>query len=177
MLEWHMQNGNVSLIEPKLFLGGCDVLQAFGNAFIREFGIRLIVSCAQEIEYSVESIPILRVPLQDRETQKLWPDILIASHAIEAAHNAGGAVLVICAAKVSRSAAVVLFHLMRTQKLTLDEAFDKVAARRKCINPNPGFVDQLRAMQQHLRCPSECQIELRPIPKHLINFDDEDRII
>ncbi|KAJ7490829.1 protein-tyrosine phosphatase-like protein [Mycena latifolia] len=53
-------------------------------------------------------------------------------------------VLVHCHAGMSRSASVVIAYLIREQGMSYDEAAQFVWARRKCIAPNPGFVEALR---------------------------------
>ncbi|XP_050678427.1 uncharacterized protein LOC126974788 [Leptidea sinapis] len=55
-----------------------------------------------------------------------------------------GNVLVHCHFGVSRSATLVIAYIMQKYKLNYDQAFNFVRQRRKFINPNPGFVNQLR---------------------------------
>ena len=61
-----------------------------------------------------------------------------------------GAVLVHCAAGVSRSATLVLAYLMRRMGWQYLQAFGFVQQRRPYIRPNPGFVLQLQAYQLYL---------------------------
>jgi hypothetical protein len=58
---------------------------------------------------------------------------------IDGAVSAGGRVFVHCMAGVSRSATVVLAHLIARRNMLLDDAVAHVKSRRKCIMPNPGF--------------------------------------
>ncbi|KAL1915323.1 uncharacterized protein VTP21DRAFT_6781 [Calcarisporiella thermophila] len=67
---------------------------------------------------------------------------------IESAIKAEGTVLVHCMAGISRSATVVIAYLMKSQKLTLEEAYDTVRAARSVICPNPGFYQQLRVYEE-----------------------------
>lgn len=55
-----------------------------------------------------------------------------------------GVVLVHCNAGVSRSASVVIGFLMCQEKMSFDEAFSAVKAARPYIQPNPGFMNQLK---------------------------------
>ncbi|XP_023939014.2 uncharacterized protein LOC112046561 [Bicyclus anynana] len=55
-----------------------------------------------------------------------------------------GNVLVHCHFGVSRSATMVIAYVMEKYKMTYDRAFHFVRQKRKFINPNPGFVAQLK---------------------------------
>lgn len=59
-----------------------------------------------------------------------------------------GNVLVHCHFGVSRSATLVIAYIMEKYRLTFEQAFTYVRARRRFINPNPGFVSQLRDYQR-----------------------------
>lgn len=59
-----------------------------------------------------------------------------------------GNVLVHCHFGVSRSATLVIAYIMEKYKLTYDQAVVYVRQRRRFINPNPGFVSQLREYQR-----------------------------
>lgn len=59
-----------------------------------------------------------------------------------------GNVLVHCRFGVSRSATIVIAYIMEKYKLTFEEAFLYVKKQRKFINPNPGFVNQLKKYQR-----------------------------
>lgn len=69
-------------------------------------------------------------------------------------HNAiseGGCVLVHCFAGVSRSASIVIAYLMKDQQLSYQSAFTLVQNRRPWINPNPGFLAQLKRYETWLK--------------------------
>ncbi|XP_005188520.2 dual specificity protein phosphatase 19 [Musca domestica] len=58
-----------------------------------------------------------------------------------------GCVLVHCNAGVSRSASVVIAYLMKYQHMDFDMAYRYVKSRRECIQPNAGFLKQLRSFK------------------------------
>jgi hypothetical protein len=66
---------------------------------------------------------------------------------IDAALARGGGVLVHCAGGVSRSAAVVAGYLMARRGLSFDQSLAALRASRPWVNPNPGFVAQLREFE------------------------------
>lgn len=59
-----------------------------------------------------------------------------------------GNVLVHCHFGVSRSATIVIAYLMSKYKMTFEQAYVYVRQRRRFINPNTGFVSQLREYQR-----------------------------
>jgi protein-tyrosine phosphatase len=68
--------------------------------------------------------------------------------------NGGGySCLVHCAAGVSRSATIVLAYIMRKLRIPLSEALTWLKDDRPCVQPNLGFMFQLRAYQFKLGIP------------------------
>ncbi|XP_013148807.1 PREDICTED: dual specificity protein phosphatase 1B-like, partial [Papilio polytes] len=59
-----------------------------------------------------------------------------------------GNVLVHCHFGVSRSATIVIAYLMAKYQLTFEEAYSYVRNRRRFINPNPGFISQLKEYER-----------------------------
>ncbi|KTG38377.1 hypothetical protein cypCar_00018056 [Cyprinus carpio] len=85
----------------------------------------------------------------DLQVGIIRPFLLLSSQ--DAAHDIdtlkklkGGVVLVHCNAGVSRSASVVIGFLMSQEKMSFDEAFSAVKTARPYIQPNPGFMSQLK---------------------------------
>ena len=69
---------------------------------------------------------------------------------MDQAISGGGTVLVHCYAGVSRSSSTVISYLMWKFNLSLEEAFHHTRNCRWFINPNPGFVGQLRTFERQL---------------------------
>ncbi|GFN76842.1 protein phosphatase slingshot [Plakobranchus ocellatus] len=59
------------------------------------------------------------------------------------ARNNNSKVLVHCKMGISRSASTVMAFLMKDRRWSVDEAFTFVKARRSCVQPNAGFMEQL----------------------------------
>jgi len=59
-----------------------------------------------------------------------------------------GNVLVHCASGVSRSATIVIAYLMKKNKWKYQEALEYVRKRRNIIEPNEGFVKQLKSWEK-----------------------------
>jgi protein-tyrosine phosphatase len=134
-------------IIPNLYLG--SGLAAKNKKHLQEKNITHILS--------VTDIP----PTYPHEFEYLWINIEdtwdadVTSHFkpmndfIEKGRNRGGA-LVHCSAGISRSSAAVIAYIMWKEKKTYMEAREIVMKRRPCIEPNPGFVDQLKEYQKSL---------------------------
>jgi protein-tyrosine phosphatase len=58
-------------------------------------------------------------------------------------------ILVHCAAGVSRSATIVIAYIMWDKKLSYEDALNFVESKRN-VNPNPGFVEQLKIFEKEL---------------------------
>lgn len=151
-------NKDFTQIDEHLWLGSSDVMSDVGHSFVLAYDIRLVINCAIEIEYRNEAIPVLNIPFQDDKSQQLWPDICIASHLIEATTILGHNVYVHCAAGISRSPAVIIYHFMRTKNISFDLAYKLVKQKRNIISLNDGFINQLKSIDVGI-IPKD-----RPIP-------------
>jgi protein-tyrosine phosphatase len=90
-----------------------------------------------------------RVYIEDSESEKISFFFQKAYEFIENAfiENVEGAknvVLVHCAKGVSRSATIVIMFLMRSTGMTFDEALAFVKRHRSIVEPNEGFVRELK---------------------------------
>lgn len=70
---------------------------------------------------------------------------------IETGREAGG-VLVHCVAGVSRSVTVVTSYIMCKQHLGFQQALGLVKAKRPRANPNSGFREQLKCLEEECNC-------------------------
>lgn len=70
------------------------------------------------------------------------------------------AVLVHCEAGISRSATTVIAYLVKHHGMSLLEAYQHTKERRRIINPNTGFLNQLRIFAASVH-PDK---ELDPVP-------------
>jgi hypothetical protein len=95
-------------------------------------------------------IPVLSLKLNDSEDADALPACRAGHQFIEAAlaESPNNIVLVACRAGISRSATVVIYHLMmRANKpLECDKAIRLVTLSRPCVDPNDGFRAQLAAV-------------------------------
>lgn len=64
--------------------------------------------------------------------------------------------LVHCQAGISRSASIVISYLMERFSMSYDEARKYLKARRPQIDPNDGFVKQLKSYEEILKVKRDC---------------------
>jgi hypothetical protein len=129
-----------------LFIGGAGA--ARNLKALRKRGITHIVNAAPAVPCHFRDNPegvfeYLALPLFDDPDADLLPHIEASNAFITSARARGGAVLVHCYAGQSRSAALVIAYLMKSQGLGLMDAWALTRAGRPCAQPNSGFLRQL----------------------------------
>lgn len=93
--------------------------------------------------FNDSNISTLYIRANDSPSTNLLPYFPLANSFIEEGLQKGN-VLVHCHFGVSRSATLVIAFIMEKYKLTFEQAYSFVRQRRKFINPNPGFIKQLK---------------------------------
>jgi protein-tyrosine phosphatase len=138
------------IIPNQLFLG--NVLNVNRLSWLNQKNIQTIVCVANKEDVTIrEEIrsckTVHQFELVDNLTQELDFDSVIAL--IEYSLKQG-AVLVNCAVGLSRSPAFVIAYLMKTKKMSLNEAYQTVKRTRQKINPNSSFMKQLQEYEVYL---------------------------
>ncbi|XP_072946035.1 uncharacterized protein [Epargyreus clarus] len=138
-----------SQIIPGLYLSNARA--ATDKAVLRHLNITHVLTVeARRIPKSAfadTNISNLFIRAYDTPQTNLLPYFPMANAFIEEGIQKGN-VLVHCHFGVSRSATLVIAYLMQKYKLTFEQAYVFVRHRRKFINPNSGFVSQLREYQR-----------------------------
>eukprot|EP00668_Euglena_longa_P009562 GGOE01011558.1.p1 GENE.GGOE01011558.1~~GGOE01011558.1.p1 ORF type:complete len:304 (+),score=95.76 GGOE01011558.1:39-950(+) len=134
-----------SVISPRLLLG-CEN-DAVNTELLRRFEVTHILNVSDEVrEVKSSSIRFKRICIQDRPHEPLHTTFQEASRFISEG-LAKGVVLVHCHAGVSRSSTIIIAHLMLSGRLSLREAYTRVKQARPIIEPNTGFLNQLRHLE------------------------------
>lgn len=138
------EDDDLSEIVPGVFLSNGSTSWNFN--LLQQKGIRQILTVAEELNprhrvgFRSETLPI-----------KDDPDFPIAGYFYDASmFISNGPTLVHCMAGISRSPTIVMAHLMRTQHMSFQEAYDFVRSKRKCCSPNIGFILQLKDYETEL---------------------------
>lgn len=104
-------------------------------------------------------IDYLIIPAEDRSSFNLSQYIPSCMNFIKKAMDNDENVLVHCHAGISRSATIVLAHLMVNRGYSLTNAFKLLRSKRPCVNPNPGFFNQLINLNQYMKKLKEKKTE------------------
>ena len=138
----------MNLIRPGLWLGDVKAANAFETQAAE--GINYILSLGEKIWPLPKGTSSNYIDAADKSNYDIKQHFRSCSSYITAALEAGGSILVHCALGMSRSAAVVIAHIMLTERMDVVEAIRDVKSRRPQAGPNPGFYSQLRAFGDEL---------------------------
>jgi hypothetical protein len=135
-----------------LFMG--SIAAARNLKGLRKAGITHILNCSPAVPCFFRDNPerafaYHTVPIFDEAGQDLMGHVPASNEFIAEGRRAGG-VLVHCFAGQSRSAALVVAHLMADEGMSLGRAWGAVRAARPCAAPNAGFLAQLAAYERAL---------------------------
>ncbi len=150
-------------IKEGIFIG--NAYSVVGNYATKEsdlldvLHISVVISALTEEEYedymiSAEDFPGIvwhRFVIDDDEDEKISQHFFTVHEIISRALNENKKVIVHCAAGMSRSPSLVIAYLMIENRWCYEEAFDFVKRRRPIIEPNIGFVKQLKALEYKLK--------------------------
>ena len=130
-----------------LFIG--TVGAAMNYKVLKEKGITHIICAAMNIkEYFPKHFKYLTVKLLDSETENIKKYFDQTGKFINDALKEKGKVLVHCHAGISRSSTICLAYIIKYKKMSFDKALELVKKKRDKINPNPGFIIQLKEYQK-----------------------------
>mmetsp|Transcript_15573 Transcript_15573/g.25794 ORF Transcript_15573/g.25794 Transcript_15573/m.25794 type:complete len:227 (-) Transcript_15573:323-1003(-) len=162
------ENEATEVLPNQVYLGGMK--SAINRKFLEEHNITAILTCAtgleaffprfgeeiREIRRELGAENVLSLQLLDWEYQDITRSARRAVVFIDDVLSRGGRVIVHCAQGKSRSAAIIIAYLILRRAMSFDDALNFVQSRRPIVQPNPGFVCQLRAMSQLHRNSIEC---------------------
>ena len=135
-----------------LFLA--NIVRAGDHAFLAEKGIKRVLTVGvMDMEPLPAGVEHKVVPIRDDLDEDLLAVLDDAVSWIAEGVKTSPAVptLVHCEGGISRSAAVVLGYLIAEERLSFKDAYDRVKALRRYINPNASFVMQLNSYSARLQ--------------------------
>lgn len=133
------------IIPGLLYMGSVHVAEK--TVLLSEYGISHVISIGTPLEhqqyerFAQEDFFYHRIVLDDVADAPLTKKML--HEACDFIMSATSPTFVHCWAGISRSATIVLAHLMRDHKMTLKEAYELVKKKRPIIQPNLGFMAKL----------------------------------
>ncbi|EPS93372.1 phosphatases II [Fomitopsis schrenkii] len=157
----------VSLILPSLYLGPCSA--ASNKSFLENNAITHVLSIGSTPASKVEGVTYHRLSLTDSATSNLSKATGEACKIIDGAVSSKGKgggkgkIYVHCSAGISRSPSLVVAYLMKSRGMSLKEALGQVARARPQVSPNPGFLRQLKELDQYLH--GTVSLDVDELPK------------
>ena len=143
------------ILPPSLYLGPCSA--ASNKAFLTANSITHVLSVGSTPADKVDGVTYHRLSLNDSPTSSISKASDEACKIIEAAvtskakgGGSKGKILVHCSAGISRSPTLVVTYLMKSQKMPLKAALRQVVSTRPQALPNPGFLQQLKRLEEEL---------------------------
>lgn len=132
------------------FIGSADA--AMDGELLEKIGVTHILTVAPLPDYKppVPHAKHLCLHILDLPETELAEYYEKAFSFLDDAVAVNGRALVHCNAGVSRSAAITLAYIMKTQMMTYDDAWNLVKEKRPSINPNIGFIIQLKNYEKQL---------------------------
>lgn len=152
-----------SIIKNGIFIG--NVHSVIGNYstndddILSEINIKVVISALTEEEYEdymigeqdFHNIEWIRLVIDDDKDEKISQYFFEVHNIINKALAENKNVIVHCAAGISRSSSLVIAYLMIENRWSYEEAYNYVKSKRSIINPNIGFVKQLKALEYRLK--------------------------
>lgn len=136
------------IIPDRLFLG--SHLHGESLEVVNNLRITHIVNATKSISNRFQDrLQYCRVVVEDEESEMICYHFNKAFRFMDMAFSESPEtrILVHCAQGISRSATLVIMYLMRTNDLTYEQALELVQKHRDVVQPNPGFVAQLKEFE------------------------------
>ncbi|KAI9490823.1 protein-tyrosine phosphatase-like protein [Zychaea mexicana] len=132
---------------PGLWIGGYKAFE--DRAFLRKNKIEAILTLGHfKQQYPPEEFKHEIIPIADNREANIIQFFPITNNFIEEAFESGKRILVHCLAGVSRSPTIVSAYLMNKRKLHPKAALAIIKQTRPFVNPNQGFMNQLRLYRE-----------------------------
>lgn len=139
-----------SKITDHIYLGSDAI--AKNREVLKQNGITHVLNCVGFIcpEYFKGDLKYLTLWLRDSPSEDITCILYDVFDYFEDVREQGGRVFVHCSKGVSRSNSLVIAYLMWREKLSFEDAFQRVKAARGVTNPNMGFACQLLQFQKRV---------------------------
>jgi hypothetical protein len=155
----------IDLIEEGIYLGNEDAATSLD--ILKERNITAICACGAHLDtpfledkdFSYKVFHIQDFPKQ--QILNYFPDHHAWMVQMRQQHKN---ILVHCAAGVSRSASFVIAYIMKEKQMPFHKAYELVKSKRKWVNPNSGFRQQLKQYNEKLGLP--------PVPELFMNGEE-----
>jgi protein-tyrosine phosphatase len=140
-----MADVELSLVYPQIYLG--NFFSARSKKLLLANKISHIIVAAYELDTPyAKNFIYLKLNLMDLPHHPLLEELNKIIEFIENTLNcnSNNNILIHCAQGISRSAAIAIAYIMWKQKISYQAAYEQVLAIRPIIQPNEGFIKQLK---------------------------------
>eukprot|EP00466_Bigelowiella_natans_P003345 jgi/Bigna1/142724/aug1.72_g17432 len=149
-----------------LFIGSKTV--ARDKEKLLSLGITHVVNCTVERSEGgchnyFENEPLfqyMRCPVQDSDAASLKDYFDKVVPFVDAAREKGHGVLIHCQQGVSRSSTITIAYLMKSQKMSLMDAYITVKSKRPVVKPKKNFLRELQEYEKSMNKPVETKKEV-----------------
>ena len=141
-------NAPIEII-PHLYLG--SIGSASNLKQLQNCKITHIVCCARGIKnFFPDKFKYLNLDILDSEQADIKQYFEESYKFIDEGIKNNGNVLIHCHAGISRSSTILIAYIMKSKKLKLDKVLEKLRTKREKVNPNSGFIEQLKKYEKEL---------------------------
>jgi predicted protein tyrosine phosphatase len=135
----------IDQITDKIFLGNYEAAKS--KEILIKKGITHIITIGMEMDTLFENyFEYLVIRIRDTENEKIFEHFYECFEFIEKADK----VFIHCREGISRSATITIAYLIWKYNMTFRESLKLVMKKRRKINPNNGFLKQLKMFEKSL---------------------------
>jgi len=135
-------------ILPNLYIG--NLRAAKNKEYLKKIGVtHILVASAVEPEFP-KQFSYKCINVDDSDDADLAAHLNGCLEYIDSAISSGGTVLIHCLVGISRSPSIAIAYLMFKDKLSYEEAAEMVKKKHPLMEPNVGFVRQLKDFEKKL---------------------------
>jgi predicted protein tyrosine phosphatase len=136
----------IDKISDKIFLGNYEAAKS--KDILKNKGITHIITVGMEMDPMFEDdFEYLVIRARDSEDEKIFEHFYECFEFIEKS----GKTFIHCREGISRSATITIAYLMWKNEMSLREGLKLVMKKRRKINPNNGFLKQLKIFEKSLK--------------------------
>ncbi len=138
-------NAGPTKITKNIYLSDCENAKKYG--ILKQLGIKQILTIGSEIpKHKTTDFKTMHINLDDSPSSNMYAYFAETYKFIRRDKT-----LVHCMAGISRSATIVINYLMQKNRITYDEAYKICKKKRPIIEPNLGFIQQLKRMESMMK--------------------------
>ena len=138
-------NLSASKIDNNIYLGSS--INAANYKELKDIGIKCIINVTKAIsnyyEDNEDEFDYYRISVEDIENESIINNLDLVYKYIDRQIKKNKKILIHCFAGRSRSAAVVLFYLIKKYNLNIKEAYDLILKKRHVVNINKSFYNEI----------------------------------